>query len=31
MKKYVHLIKFVDKQKSFGPELSNDEVFALIR
>ena len=31
MKKYVHLVKFLDKQTTFGIELTNDEVFALIR
>ena len=31
MKKYVHIIKFMKKEKNFGIELSNDEMFALIR
>jgi hypothetical protein len=31
MKKYVHMIKFINKTNNFGIELSNEEMFALIR
>lgn len=31
MKKYIHLIKFTNKEKYFGKELTNDETFSLIK
>lgn len=30
MKKYMHIIKFINKANNFGIELSNDEMFGLI-